>query len=476
MNLSVKTVSTVGLLVLGLVSLFDCPLFAQDPEATEETQPVSFYRQVRPILQRHCSGCHQPAKKGGKLLLTSFADFKKGGENGESFTPGQPDESLILDYISGEDPEMPLNAEPLSQKQVDLISQWIKEGAKDDTPAGLKEVVSAENPPTYARPPVITALAYSPDSQQLAVSGFQEILLHKADGSERPARLVGRSQRIESLAYSPDGKRIGAVGGTPALFGEAQVWNTADHTLALSMTLAPDTLFGASFNDKGTQLAFGGADNRARVIDIKEGKQIMRFDAHADWVFGTTFSLKNDHLITVSRDMSMKLVIVENAQFVDNITSITPGALKGGLVDVERHPGKEEVLTGGADGEPKLYKIFRTQARKIGDDFNRIRSYAKLPGRIFDLQFNKDGSQFVVGASTATGGSARIYETDTGKLLHELPEIESPIFAVAFRPDGGQVAIGGFDGQVRLYDAKTGKLLKSFIPVPITPEQKTAAK
>ncbi len=52
----------------------------------------------------------------------------------------------------------------------------------------------------------------------------------------------------------------------------------------------------------------------------------MRFDAHSDYVLGTTFSLKQDHLITVSRDMSMKLVIVENGQFVDNITSITPGA------------------------------------------------------------------------------------------------------------------------------------------------------
>ncbi len=115
------------------------PLAAQEQLADQEQQQVSFYRQVRPILQRHCSGCHQPAKKGGQLLLTSFADFQKGGENGEAFTPGKPDESLILDYISGDKPEMPLNAEPLDKKQVDLIARWIKEGAKTTRLRGSKK-------------------------------------------------------------------------------------------------------------------------------------------------------------------------------------------------------------------------------------------------------------------------------------------------------------------------------------------------
>jgi WD40 repeat protein len=134
------------------------------------------------------------------------------------------------------------------------------------------------------------------------------------------------------------------------------------------------------------------------------------------------------------------------------------------------------VLTGGADGEPKLYQIFRTKTRVIGDDFNRIRSYAAMPGRIFSLRFNKDGSRFVVGASTATSGTARIYDTETGALLHELPGIAGPIYAVDFRPDGQQVAVAGFEGKVRLYDASTGKLVTEFIPVKITPAQQTAAQ
>ena len=297
--------------------------------------------------------------------MTARAGMLKGGDSGPAIIPGKPADSLIVQMIVGEKPEMPRQAEPLPKTQIDLITRWIAEGAKNDTPEGLGDIFSAEKPPSYSSPPVISAIAYSPNSSLLAVSGFHEILLHKADGSGLLHRLVGRSQRLNAIRFSPDGKLIGAVGGTPALFGEVQFWNVADQKLAFSNTVSFDTLFGGSFNDDGTLFSFGGADNKVRVIKTADGSAVMRMDAHSDYVIGTTFSLKSDHVVSVSRDMSMKLSIVENGQFVDNVTSITPGALKGGLVTVQRHPKEEQIFCGGSDGEPKLYKIFRTQVRQI---------------------------------------------------------------------------------------------------------------
>jgi WD40 repeat protein len=438
-------------------------------ETAPATKPASFYRDVRPILQRHCSGCHQPAKQGGNLQLISYELLKKGGDSGASFVTGNPDDSLIVKYISGPKPDMPLNSDPLVGKQVETIRSWIAQGAIDDTPDTAKDDITPEKPPVYLSAPVITALAYSPDSSLLAVSGYHEVLLHQVDGSAAVARLVGRSPKITSIRFSPDGTKLAVAGGAPSLFGEIQVWDTAKKELVRSDTIGIDTVYGACFNDDGTLLSYGTFDNRVRAIQVSDGKQVMSMDAHTDLVFGTTFSLKNDHVISVSRDMSMKLTELKTSQFVDNITSITPGALKGGLMAVQRHPREEQVLIGGADGEPKLYKIFRTQARQIGDDFNRLRVYTKLPGRIGSLQFNADGTRFVVGSSNATSGAARIYKTDTEQPLFELKGHPAGIFAVAFRPDGKQVATGGLDGMVRLFNAENGELIKEFLPVAITP-------
>jgi WD40 repeat protein len=163
----------------------------------------------------------------------------------------------------------------------------------------------------------------------------------------------------------------------------------------------------------------------------------------------------------------MKLVEVATQRFIDNITSITPGALKGGLAAVDRHPAKDELLIGGADGVPKIYQMLRTKARVIGDDFNLIKAYEPVPGRIYDAHFNHDGSRFAVGSSLDGTGEVRIYETDSGKLLHKLAGQHGGVYAVSFNTSGKVVASAGFDGLVRLNDAETGKLIKEFSPVPL---------
>jgi WD40 repeat protein len=116
----------------------------------------------------------------------------------------------------------------------------------------------------------------------------------------------------------------------------------------------------------------------------------------------------------------------------------------------------------------------RTTARQIGDNANLIRPYPAMPGRVFDVSFNRDGSRVVAGSSFNGAGQVRVYNTDTAA---EIAKIEIPtggIFAVAFSADGKAVASGGFDGQVRLHDAASGSLIKEFLPVEVLPQ--TAAK
>ena len=176
-----------------------------DAKENEGGEPVSYYEQIRPIFQARCQGCHQPAKDKGDYIMTDFAKLLAGGEDkGVAIVAHKPDKGSLISQITVVDgvAEMPRKRDPLAADKIALITRWISEGAVNDTPENAKQRYDMDNPPVYAMPPVIASLDYSPDGTLLAVAGFHEVLLHKADGSGLVARLVGLSERIESVKFS----------------------------------------------------------------------------------------------------------------------------------------------------------------------------------------------------------------------------------------------------------------------------------
>jgi mono/diheme cytochrome c family protein len=74
---------------------------ADDSAKAPADDSVSYFKQVRPILQANCQGCHQPAKAGGGYVMTSFDGLLKGGESQvEAIVPGKPEESELLEQIT----------------------------------------------------------------------------------------------------------------------------------------------------------------------------------------------------------------------------------------------------------------------------------------------------------------------------------------------------------------------------------------
>lgn len=489
-----------------VISAIVAGLLLGDSSATAQSEPnsseaVSFAKQIRPVLQAKCFGCHQPSHAGGGLDLTQHHHFLNAAESGQpSIVPGSPEKSPLVAVVSTANgaPAMPPSGDPLTVTEQELLRNWIAQGAINDWVSPYV-VPTVDRPPLYTRAPSVTALDASPTDPVLAVSGTHEVWLVDSNSKEIRHRLIGMSPRIESVRFSPDGKQLAVAGGRPAEFGELQLWDCQSGQLVWSRTVTADVVRGVNWSPDGSKISIGCNDKSVRAFDAATAEQILFQNVSDDWVHDTVFSADGTHLVSVGRDRTCKLTEVATERFVDNITSITPGVLKGGITAVARHPGRDEILIGGADGIPKVYRIHRLTTRVIGDDANLIRRFPALPGSIQAVAISRHGQQLAVGSSHEGRGQIQVYsyEFDTAlppeiapllvkvvgtrtpeedKAIDEYVtrdvrlltqhDFDSRVYSMAFDKDSEFLWCGTADGTLEQVRIATGEVVWHGSPIP----------
>lgn len=110
--------------------------FAVIPVAVSADEPVSFSRDVLPILSANCFTCHGPDEheRQAGLRLDLEADAKAPRDDGPAITPGAPDKSSVIARLVSTDPDQimppPKSKKMLTPAQIATIKQWVSQGAK----------------------------------------------------------------------------------------------------------------------------------------------------------------------------------------------------------------------------------------------------------------------------------------------------------------------------------------------------------
>ena len=121
---------SVGLPVLVVVALV-AYLRAEAREG--QAAPVSFSRDILPLLEANCLSCHGADVQLAKLDLRTRESALAGGAHGPALVPGNADESRLFRRISGaEVPAMPMSGDRLTAVQIAAIKAWIDQGANWD--------------------------------------------------------------------------------------------------------------------------------------------------------------------------------------------------------------------------------------------------------------------------------------------------------------------------------------------------------
>jgi hypothetical protein len=424
---------------------------------------VSFMHDVAPILVRNCIACHNPKKSESKYVMTTFEKLAKGGKQSEGMTlvPGKPEECYFLDVLAPDaEPRMPYKLDPLQVGEITLLEKWVSEGARYDGKSPtedwtflLRKTQTVTIPDAYPMTVPITALAFSPDSQRIAVSGYHEITLWRTSEGSLDRRIPGLAERIYGIGYSGDGKWLATASGDPGQYGVARLW-TAEPAgvgkLVRDLAEGQDAVFAVAFSPDGKKLATAGADRIVRVYETESGKLLLQIEDHADWIFDITFSHDGKRIATASRDKTCKVFDIEKKESLATFTGHGQP-----VYTVAFTPDDKAVASGGEDNS---IRVWTTEA-----EAKQVREIGGFSGTVFKLRYSPDGKSL---AACSGDKSVRVFKAENGARVHSLQGHTDWVYAVAFSPDGKTLASGSWDGEVRLWNLADGKLRRAIVAAP----------
>ena len=425
-------------------------------------KPVSFMRDVAPILVRNCIACHNPKKAESKYVMTTFAQLAKGGKQGEGVTlaPGKPDDSYLLDVVLPDaEPRMPYKLDPLPPEDIKLLERWITEGARydgtgpvEDWTFLLRKTRTVSIPESYPVTVPITALAFSPDGRQVTASGYHEMTFWKTADGMLEHRVPGLCERTYGIVYSGDGKWLATASGDPGQYGLVRLWAVEKGSVKPVRDLAEsqDAVFAVAFSPDGQRLATAGAERIVRVYETQTGKLLVQIEDHADWIFDIAFSPDGTRLATASRDKTSKVFDVVKKE---SLVTFTGHAQP--VYTVAFSPDGKSVTSGGEDNE---IRVWTTEG-----EAKQVREVGGFGGTVFKLRYSPDGKLL---AACSGDKSVRVFKADSRSPLYTLSGHTDWVYSLAFSPDSKSLASGSWDGEVRLWNLSDGKPVRTIIAAP----------
>ena len=401
--------------------------------------PVSFEKEVLPVLSANCLACHNRTKAKADLVLETPTDMLKGGESGPAVVPKNADASLLLKVSAHrQDPVMPpkgnkVAAANLTPDQLGLLKLWIEQGATGSVGGGSVPTVQLQ--PLPAGLSQIFAAAVSPDGQYAACARGSEVHVYHLPTARLVCRLAGHRDLVQSLAFSPDGNLLAS-----GAFREVALWRRPRDAKAFSVTSAARGAVNAvDASPDGSTVATGGADGVVRLWGAKDGRPVKELTGHTAAVISVRFSPDGSRILSTSADRTVRVWIVADATVLAQTTISSDATSVAWL-------GAKQVIAACGDAIVRIWDLPDAPGAPLA-------SPKELKGH--------DGAVTCVcpipGAPThlLTGGAdgtVRRWDVQTGTVVKQWSH-GAPVTSVAARPDGKRFASAG--GNVaKLWDAE----------------------
>jgi|GEM_PF-2402352 len=308
----------------------------------------------------------------------------------------------------------------------------------------------------YSRPSV----AFSPNGKMIAIAYHHQLIIYDAINKQKLydfTKNIPSLELISFVAFSPDNKFL--VSRTSKPKEVVQLYNleignplyefSADRWKGGSITNS------ISFSPDSQQLLTGVGDELA-LWDIEKKEKIYD-STYEHTVNDLTVSPDGQLIASAGGDNTLTLWEAKTGKLLHTFIGHTES-----IYTATFSPDGETLLSSGKDGTLRLWDITTKKLIFTAKD-ESIRYYQNKPysvaNTVYSVAFSPDG-QFIV--SGGTKRKIKIWNAKTGRFIRSFETQYSSISAVIFSPDGKTIVSKSYNGTLKLWDSETGKEIHTF--------------
>jgi WD40 repeat protein/class 3 adenylate cyclase/tRNA A-37 threonylcarbamoyl transferase component Bud32 len=287
-----------------------------------------------------------------------------------------------------------------------------------------------------------TALAFSPDNRTLVIAGQsgRVAMVDPTTGLARRSPLFIDRDQPSSAEFSPDGRRLAVAAGD----GRTHLFDVeSGEELGTALAANASVVNDVSFSRDGTLLATAGLDRTGAIWRLDGARTIGTVKPdHTGAVTQVTYTPDGNNLIAAGLDGT---VTIRNLA-TGNVRRLEVG---GAVLTVAVDKSGRRLAAGGTEG---VVKTFDIASGAPGNEFH-------VDGFVAQLAFNPRTGSLAVAAlppEPNQSGQVIVWDPTTGREVGAriAEELRSPV-ALAWRPDGRQLAVSMDSQVVHFYDDAT---------------------